>query len=422
MKTVVFLHSYDHFIPNTIAKHQFSSVNLIATEIYEMLSKDSNVSVHYFDTRKITEWRRIKADYLITLVDNLKLSMWYFKPEKVILVGVNKHPLIRLKNLSIASKSQLPQSSLSGHDGIYEPILALRHIDYLICIGNEFTFESYDRYFRRLRIVKTHYNSKNFDLISGPNRKIDSEEVRNSILVSMSSIGFRKNYDFINKLLQSSNTPLNHYRIYVIGQPATPYWTSVIESNKKNLNFTFMGYIEKLNAKSHSLDSILPKIKVALFPTLEEGLPGTMLDLINAGILCLHNRENSGINNSTVTLHSDFRSIENVNKQIDFLMKLDKESYSKLQSIQQLDLDKMFEMTYTFTEAIRIVLYDKSFTENYTRTKFLRLLIDYFSVPFLKFPYVFLMRFYRHNVITFRSKIYLLFRQSVLARNYLPRG
>jgi hypothetical protein len=411
MITVVFLHSHDHFIPGKIAKHQFSSSNLIATEIYETLNNDPNVSIHYFDIRKIKEWRKIKADFLITLVDNLKLSIWYFKPGKVILIGVNKHPLLRLKSLAIAKQKKLPQSALSGHDGIYEPILPLRRIDYLVCIGNNYTFDSYKRYFDKLRIVKTHYNSKNFEPPNIINSQIQNRLQRNSILVSMSSIGFRKNYDFINELLKNPKTPLNRYDIYVIGSPATPYWASIIDSNKKAPNFNFMGYIEKLSAKSRDINLVLTKIKVALVPTLEDASPGSMLDLINSGVLCLHNQENSGVQNTVDALHSDFLSVESVIRQIDFLMQLDEESFSNLQRTQQLDLKKMFNETYTFTKAIKYALYDNSFTENYTRVNYLRIFIDYIRVPLLRYPYVFLRRFYRNVLVSFNNRLYLILRR-----------
>lgn len=401
MKVVVFLNSYEHFNPKAKAKYHSSSTSFIASEIYTALISDEDIALYYFDVRKVQDWRSIKADYLVTIIDNFQLAVWYFRPTTTVLIAVNKHPLTRLKLLGTAFKHRIPQKALSGSDGIYEAFLPMRFVDYIILIGNTYTLESYNRYFKEINILESYYDSANFGSQLLQEAKFEMPE-RNSILISMSSIGFRKNYLIIHQLMKQVEN--QNYHFYLLGAPASSYWDNLIQKDKAKQNFTYLGFIEGLNKDSISLMNILPRIKIALFPSLEEGLPGSMLDLINFGIICVHNRKNSGLDNSLEILESDFRSINETQSKIDYLMQLDNDSYSAVQKIQREELKEMFSTKLTFSQAIKKILEIKDVDNRNTKVNYRNIITDLIIVPFICYPIVLLKRINRNSIIVLKNK------------------
>ena len=411
MKNVVLVYSYDHFLPGRIAKYEYSSSHLISKKIYETLSSIPNINVYYFDTRRIEDWVPIKADYLISIVDNLKLSEWFFEPKQTILVAVNKSPLERLALLNIAKIKQIPQRGLSGHDGIFEDFLVLRKVNTIIHIGNEHTFFSYTKYFKSGKLLPFYYDSNNFgglpDLISSNNPSL----VKNGILVSMSSLGLRKNYGFIDELLKVSSLNLQDYHFYIIGEPSTKYWEEIINSKIYLPNVTFIGWVPNLNSNNSKISDLLPKIKLALFPTNEDATPGMLLDCINFGILSLHNSKNSGLNVLIRELNSDFENVNEVLVKIKHIMSLNHDEYSDLQKIQLANLNIANSTKFTISEIIKLIT-----TSNYKNNKielnYKKIFLSYVTLPILSYFLIFARRIYVHSFRFRYQKFYLQFKKS----------
>jgi hypothetical protein len=407
MKNIVLIYSYDHFTPGKESKHEKSSANIISNEIYYSLIKNSNFNVYYFDSRRLNEWLPIKADILISIIDNIRLSQWFFKPKRTVLIAVNKSPLTRLSLLRVAKSKNLPINALAGHDGIYDEILSLRKVDMIALLGNDFTIESYRTYYKTSNIFLFHYNSYNFQNDIKTLINPDQNLLRKGILISMSSLGFRKNFHFIQDFIRSYKQQLKEYDFYIVGSPANTYWSSIIEEISQQFNVINLGWIPNLSLKQYEISNILPKIRIALFPTLEEGSPGTMLDCINFGILCIHNFKNSGINNSIELLHSEFIDREEVFNKVIKIMELDTDDYLKIQQLQLDQLNSFFSKTKSINDVTKLITAD-NFVTSKIKLKFLRIFLDYIKLPFVKYDFIFLRRFFVH-VIRFRlNKIKLL--------------
>lgn len=287
-KNCVILYSRRHFNPNSSTELSESSAGRIASTIYNAAKSCTNYSVTYFDSFDFNEWEPKEVDVLITLIDNLPLASWFFHPQKIVVIAVNQHPLERLKNGLLGLTSGLPKEALVASDGIFQPYSLLRKVNTILCVGNTKTLETYRKYLPFTDIRQVNYDSA----FSAQNRKHKISQVQN-ILVLMSSIGFRKGFDrFADEIMNFKN--LGIYTFHIVGHPENSYWRArVNELVAENLNVKFHGWL--LN-NERKFSDLLESMDVAIFPTREEGLVGSLLECIDFGIISLHT-SNSGLDN-----------------------------------------------------------------------------------------------------------------------------
>jgi glycosyltransferase involved in cell wall biosynthesis len=289
-KTCVILYSRRHFNPVAPTSLENSSAGQIARSLYEELSKMEEYEVHYFDAFDHSEWKKMKVDLLVSLIDNLDLARWFFKPAETVVIAVNQHPLERLRLCGLAPKLGIPISALSASDGIFQPYKALSGVNEILCVGNDKTANSFRYFLKNCNITETFYSTYLGEQQS-PKQVIRIE----NILILMSSIGYRKGFDRIYDSLTKDGDKLSQYKFHIIGQPEGPYWKDKVDALTENYsNVHFHGWVSN---NTDYFNSLLNQMDVSLFPTREEGLVGSLLECIHSGVLSLHT-SNSGLNNS----------------------------------------------------------------------------------------------------------------------------
>lgn len=346
----VILYSRRHFDPNKKTELNESSAGKIAASIYESLSKIPNLEVQYFDAFDFTEWQRFRVDVLITLIDNMPLATWYFKPRKTIVVAVNQHPLVRLENALNSRDYGVPSRAIVPSDGAFQPFFCLKKANVILCVGNLHTASTFKRYLKNSYILDTHYQA------SIPNFKKERSpgEIK-KILVLMSSIGYRKGFDRIKKEIEENSKVLSQFEFHLIGHPEGVFWKKQVDDlTNKYANVVDHGWI--LN-DTILFKKLLGEMDIALFPTREEGLVGSLLECLESGILCMHT-PNSGLDNSIEELAlPEFGTLNLENK----LLKLSQMSTFELDEIynrQISDMRNQFSISPKIADKIAMIIED----------------------------------------------------------------
>lgn len=279
MLNVVILYSLRHFNPEGQASLSTSSSGLIASEVYSAVIKQPNVNIFYFDAFDVLSWKRIQADILIGIPDNLAIANSFFKPKRTFLIAVNAHPSKRLGLAVDALVSKFPLSALDFTDGVYQTFVDIFSGDAALVVGGEIvrsTFLAND--FNSRQIQSTFYS------VSPISKQTSSPIVpksRNStlnVLIFMSMYSFRKGADVVLQTIKYADPNRYHFSIVGdLGISENSYWRSqgVDILNLKNVrNFGWLDH------KSEEFSSIFYSCDLALFPTREEGLAGTVLETI----------------------------------------------------------------------------------------------------------------------------------------------
>lgn len=290
----VLLYSKRHFSPGTFSELNGSSAGVISRELYETLIGMPNLELHYFDAFDLSEWIDVETDILISIVDSFNLAYWYFRPKVSIVIAVNQHPLDRLLNTIEISKRRMPIDALAASDGWLQPAIGLRRANGIIFVGNQVTKQSFARYLPTIHLYQAHYSPHVY-----VSSKSSYPKVKRSVLVLMSSIGFRKGFDRFYESMVTDAEKLSGYTFEIVGLPEGRFWQEKIESLvKKYPNINFRGWISNLSSE---FSKVLSQSEYAIFPTREEGMVGSLLECLEYKIICLHT-SHSGIDNSSAKL------------------------------------------------------------------------------------------------------------------------
>lgn len=335
-KNCVILYSRRHFDPNNTTVLSGSSAGRIAATIYEAAKNTSDHNVYYFDSYNIDEWHPVNADVLVTLIDNLPTAQFFFKPQYTVVIAVNQHPLERLKIGISGLALGLPRNALTPSDGIYQPFLSLSKANSILCVGNKRTICTFKKYLPHTDIHQVNYDSNFFS--STKRHKIT--KIRN-ILVLMSSIGYRKGFDRFVHEIENSEC-LDEYTFHIVGHPEGPYWQLEIERLLlKHSNVKFHGWM--LN-KAKEFSDLLQTMDVALFPTREEGLVGSLLECIDLGIISLHT-SNSGLDHAIDELALSDTGSLNLQERLQALSRKTPVELGELNRLQEESMKRQFSKT-----------------------------------------------------------------------------
>lgn len=347
-KTCVLLYSRRHFDPEHQSSLMGSSAGQIASALYQSLIDMDEYEVSYFDSFDHLEWHGRKIDLLVTLVDNLDLAKWYFRPTHVVVIAVNQHPLERFRIAGYAHKLRIPLAALSASDGVYQSCRGLASVDTILCVGNSKTLSTYSKYINSCTIYQTSYGT----IFSGPKKPKLIRKIR-KILILMSSIGYRKGFDRLFDELITNETDFSMFEFHIIGNPESAYWQGKItELTNKKSNIKFHGWI--LN-NTPEFDAILNEMDLALFPTREEGLVGSLLECIDLGILSLHT-VNSGLNNSLPELELSENGSINLISKLTYLAKLSPDELGCLRSKQANEKENQFSQSELIGDTLKSCL------------------------------------------------------------------
>lgn len=346
-KNCVILYSRRHFDPSKSTELSGSSAGRIAATIYEAAKSCPDYNVHYFDSFDFNEWIPMGVDVLVTLIDNLPLAKWFFRPKRIIVIAVNQHPLVRLQNGIIGLASGLPNQALVPSDGIYQPFHSLNKANSILCVGNEKTTESYKRYLPMTDIRQVNYES-NFSLHNS-NRRITNIE---NVLVLMSSIGYRKGFDrFVDEINQSKY--LKRFKFHIVGHPEGPYWQAEVEKLiSEHSNVKFHGWMLNNNEE---FSNLIDKMDIAIFPTREEGLVGSLLECIDLGLISLHT-SNSGLDNLLEELTLSDVGLLNLTEKLGSLSNKTSDELLNLHRMQEDSMKAQFAETSNIGKELILLL------------------------------------------------------------------
>lgn len=395
---IALLYSRRHFNPGEFTPLENSSAGQIAKTLYTELTQLREYEIHYFDAFDHTEWYKLRVDILITLVDNFELAEWYFKPEKVLLIAVNQHPLERLRIAMSARKLGYPDKALVASDGIYQPYKKIRKSNAILCVGNKRTAESFEKYINGCKIVSTRYNSSFSKVEYHPS----SEKIQD-VLVLMSSLGFRKGFDRFLSSLESDKDQLRQFKFHIVGYCENDFWKQKLEAiSTAHPNVFYHGWI--LNTDP-LFEKILANSDVAIFPTREEGLVGSLLECLDLGILCLFTND-AGLDNHTDLLTLSSSGPLKLGDKLIEIQSLSPREICELRESQWHSRRKQLEENRDIGETL-IALLAEGIPDRCSTTNRLSSIRTWMTFPFLSYRKILLNRLKFTSIRIIKAKIYL---------------
>ena len=288
---ILLCYSKDHFDPERSAKDTPTwgiSANILARELYATLSKFGEVT--YSDGFDYEKHAGEKYDLFVGPDRNFVKILEICEIKKSILFAVNMHPKERNRILARFAEEELnDRKAISDGDLVDEEIacLAIDKADFIFCVGNNATYNSYIKNgVPRYKIKTFNYSLLDDKLLSPPE---PSKIPR--ILYSASAIGLRKGFNIVEELAYSIKN--KDFRLDIVGQPTNDYYAKKIDKLVIELKgkVTFHGYVP---AKSKKYEQLYRSNDFLLFPTLEEGQAGTVIEAMYFGLIPLITAE-SGV-------------------------------------------------------------------------------------------------------------------------------
>jgi glycosyltransferase involved in cell wall biosynthesis len=374
-KICVVLYSRRHFNPAGESELLGSSAGQIASAIYFKLKSQDDLELHYFDAFNHYEWKKLKVDILVSIVDNLPLSYKFFNPNELYVVAVNQHPLERLRIASHSRRDLVPFSTLSASDGIYQPFRILAKANGIVCVGNTVTINTYKKYMNHCKIIATTYKS-----VFNESQREHNNQSANEVLVLMSSIGYRKGFDRIAREFDNNREALRKFKFHIVGEPENDFWKGTVDkivSNNENVNF--YGWLDN---ESSEFRELLQKTKIAVFPTREEGMVGSLLEVLDLGLIPLHT-VNSGVDNTQGELTLEPQEDSDLGLKLLALCNKSKEDLLQIQKVQVLDFNKQVLETFDVAEQLSrlIKLHNPKVSKNRNLIQLLTLIRLVFVIP-----------------------------------------
>jgi hypothetical protein len=281
---IILSYSGLHF--NPVNKKWFDSAGFLSLNLFESLSeifyRDEIIFTDHKDYKNFIGVKDVKL--LIGVSLNLDDFAKIAKPDKTILWAVNKSAKDRLLIREEARNRNLPIKSLTHSDGIFSNLRETKYADYVLGIGGWSNYKSFvDNGMSPTSVymigASTMGNSNFYQYRGGEN-----------ILFCAGSLSFRKGAHLILPILNLLKS-LGNTKLIVVGKSNTKYWQEQMETLKIlfPLNFEFTS--EKLDFNSKVWRNIIASCQFAIFPSFEEGITGTAIDVVAAGLPLLISNE-----------------------------------------------------------------------------------------------------------------------------------
>jgi len=284
MSKIILSYSSLHF--NPINKKWFDGAGFLSYNLFnslgEVFSQDEIIFTDHKDYRKFIGINDVKL--LIGVSLNLNDFAKITKPEKTILWAVNKSAQDRLLIRKKAKNYSLPTRSLTHGDGIYANVKETQHTDLVLGLGGWSNYQSF---------LRSGMNSNSVYMIGSSsmgNNEFHEYRSGDNILFFCGSLSFRKGAHLISpilNLLKSTGTS----KLIVVGKSNTKYWQEQMDSLELQFPLHFEHITERLDFNSKAWRSIINSCQFAIFPSFEEGIAGTAIDVIAAGLPLLISNE-----------------------------------------------------------------------------------------------------------------------------------
>lgn len=229
-----------------------------------------------------------EVEYFFGISSNFEKFVKRIKPEKSVLISVNHDSLQRRLIKRIARTNNFEKSLLESHDGITSNILDTKYADYILSLGNWNSISSYLR--SDIPIQKLYPITFNYFQIIGKKAK---EVKKDNVIIFFGTLIFRKGIDKIPEIMDFLSSFEDLESVTIIGESENIKINKKIDEDLPKINLRVV-FIEHVDFESEEFNEIKARTKFALFPSREEGLAATVLDLITHGIPVIHS-ESSGI-------------------------------------------------------------------------------------------------------------------------------
>ncbi len=316
MKRALLLYSKPQFDPS-VKSDSANSASIIARSLYSTLT-DAGFEVVYIDPSEAGTFEKVEFDLFIGHPANWLEASKRAQAKINVVFMPTTHPLRRNSLIKSESKKWNVKN-----EELLEPVKtqkALEAADYIFQIGNEFAIQALlENGIPREKIVHLHYGIEHMSV-----DMMQRERNLDNYIHLASGLGLRKG---LPETLRMYAKFLSSKNLTVVGdiykhEPNYKYWKELIENtSKKYRNVTYLGYISS-NTKEYQ--EILAKQAWLLYPAIEEGEPGTVLETMSLGVVPLITRSGSGIN---FWLTDEDLSIEN---QIITALNTTKDQWQKL--------------------------------------------------------------------------------------------
>lgn len=352
---ILLSYSKRHFDPSRPeGKHEHwgSSASILARSLYQQLSELGDVTyIDAFNDEHLSIKCK-KFDLFVGIYSNFSTILREATIKRSVFFAVNMHPTernLRLRNF--VKESGLPDEAFASWDMADEKSIkrAFGQADSILCVGNTEIYNSYIKH----GIPKDKIKMLNYSVGSAQLAKGKNPQPKRFVYVA-SEIGLRKGFDILHQLFTDPKIVKQKFHLTIFGIPSTPFYEAKLAKLKAKLGpkLIVKGWVD---SASKNYADILQKSSFIIFPSLEEGQAGTVLDAMRRGVVPVITPQ-TGIDFSPLGfLQPELKSVHN--KQILLsALAADVATIEELR-VKTLDYYKLFhaDNAAVFAEALREV-------------------------------------------------------------------
>lgn len=304
-------YSKTHFDPTVKQEeHKFwgSSASILARTLYSTLTELGEVV--YFDAfhDDIATIRGQHFDVFVGVAPRFEQIAKRISAKHKILFAVNMHAAERNTILRhFKNAADLPDEAVSSWEYADEAVAPriLKYADDVICVGNIEVMNSYIKH----GVKKPHIKPVNYS-VGDVATKVSTTTGKKKFLYVASEIGLRKGFDIIYDLFTTKQVQEEDFVLTIVGLPSTDYYDKKIKKLQKSLGdkVVYKGWID---SASQEYGKLLAAQTYVVFPSLEEGQAGSVLDAMRRGVIPIVSAA-SGVDFSPLgLLASTLKSAEN---------------------------------------------------------------------------------------------------------------
>lgn len=284
---ILLSYSKAHFDPDkqpAQQKYWGSSANILARALYRTLTKLGSVT--YIDGSEYQSVAGLHFDLFIGVAHNFQDILAVCTAKRSILFAVNMHPKERNRTLrSFLRNNALSRDRLAGWDlqDLKRYAAAIHLADIILCVGNTAVYETYvANGVSRRKIKMLNYGFLPEDI----KVQFDSPKARqgNRYLYVASEIGLRKGFDIVADIFGDSSLADQDFHLDIVGSANLPVYKQQLEALCLSLGkkATYHGWVD---SASLAYRKILAASDFLVFPSLEEGQAGTVIECLREGVI-----------------------------------------------------------------------------------------------------------------------------------------
>ena len=283
---------FDPRLPLAEQKHRGSSAHIISRTLHDCLARRGEVT--FIDAASPEEVEGERFDLFVGILRNFSRIQELCEVERSILVAVNMHPAEHNRLLlDFVVREGLPTTAMHSLD-LHDVEARSRDIDaadLILLFGNVRTLNSYAENGVPIEKIKLVNGGSDLPLERAPARATESEETQ--LVYCASEIGLRKGFDVLESAVADAGLDRLGAHLHIVGTASYDHYRKRVEELAERLGprVTDHGW---LPASSAEYRELLENADYLLFPSLEEGQAGTILDAMACGVIPLIS-ENCGV-------------------------------------------------------------------------------------------------------------------------------